>query len=143
MGIKVDTTVINLNTLVIIVGFLITYTGIIASWTTSQNNIVILRDWQEQHEEYHSGARADYMAKFATIDIRFSEILKTQAGYENLTYRFALLEKSHEAMDARISRIVESYGNQFTEMRAQLNSISTQIALTNQSLQRIEAGKKP
>lgn len=142
MGVKVDTTMINLNTIVIVVGFLITYTGIVAAWTTTQNNVVALRSWQDEHEDYHGNARADYTARFVAIDVRITDMIKKQAEYDNLSYRFALLEKSHEAMDLRINRIVESYSNQFTEMRTQLSGIATQVALVNQSLQRIEAGGK-
>lgn len=77
------------------------------------------------------------------IDNRVELVERAQAKADQLDYRLAQSEKAIENVDVRLNRVSESYSNQFSDFRTQLSSISTQIALTNQTLQRIEALTPP
>ncbi|WP_376742439.1 hypothetical protein [Ensifer canadensis] len=73
------------------------------------------------------------------VDQQISTLRANLAKLDQIEYRITANEKGIEALDTRIGRVTESYSNQFSDFRNQLSSISTQIALTNQTLQRIEA----
>ncbi|WP_234936503.1 hypothetical protein [Sinorhizobium medicae] len=75
----------------------------------------------------------------AVVDQQISTLRANLAKLDQIEYRITANEKGIEALDTRIGRVTESYSNQFSDFRNQLSSISTQIALTNQTLQRIEA----
>lgn len=124
---------VNLNTVVVIIGFLGTFAGIITLWNSNQYKL----DENSRRIDAHD-------VIFKGMGERFDAIDKRDADTRDLQFRVGALEKGQEGVDTRISRIVESYGNQFTDIRGTLSAISTQVALVNQSLQRIEAlGKTP
>lgn len=126
-----------------VVGFFIVFATVIASWTSLQGKQTSLDDWKVGHEKYHVAKSEEYRAQFSKIDTVMTGIEarlnSDKFDISQLTFRTAQIEKAYEAVDIRVSRIVESYSNQFTDMRTQLNTISTQLALTNQTLNRIEA----
>ena len=72
------------------------------------------------------------------FDSRLALLERTLTRLDQGDYRMGQIEKAHEQLDMRVSRIVETYSNQFADFRTQLSAISTQIALTNQTLSRIE-----
>lgn len=119
---------VNLNTVAIIVGFVATLISVGASWS----------NLQAEQKNF-----ATFVAEQKATNAGFSERLsahdKTLEELPQVKYQVAQLEKSDERNDDRIARIGENYSNQFSEMRNQLGSISVQMALIKQSLDRIEA----
>jgi flagellar capping protein FliD len=126
-GIKTE---VNLNTLVVIVGFLGTFTGLVSLWNGMQYKQQDFEKWIAAHDQLHQAIAAD-----------LSQLHKNDEQLIDLSFRIGQIEKSAQLMDDRLSRITESYGNQFTDIRGVLSQITTQLALTNQALQRIEALK--
>lgn len=123
----------NLNTIVAIVGFLITFAGIITVWNQVQYKQQDFDKWISNHEKVHDQIMTEIASLHAVDADRGGKML-------DMSFKEGQLEKSMDALDQRISRVTESYANQFSDIRTQLGAISTQLALTNQSLQRIEAG---
>jgi len=118
----------NINTLAVLAGF-------IGGFITWGYTIAEMRNGQT----LNAGKIIDLQAAQATLTARVDLMEKVDAKQEQLDYRLAQAEKAIEATSDRIGRITESYSNQFSDMRTQLSTISTQVALTNQSLNRIEA----
>jgi hypothetical protein len=136
---QVDTRTININTVISVAGFLATFVMIGVAWGTTQANITDLEEWRIAHEALHRDLEARVRSHDAVVDQQISTLRANLAKLDQIDYRVTLMEKGQENIDVRIGRITESYSNQFSDMRNQLSSISTQIALTNQTLQRIEA----
>jgi septation ring formation regulator EzrA len=118
----------NINTIAVLVGFA-------AGFITWGYTLSELRTGREQDARNIERLATEKAALEARVEL----IAANLAKQDQFDYRLAQVEKNEEAVDARIGRITESYSNQFSDMRTQLSSISTQIALTNQTLQRIEA----
>lgn len=133
---------INLNTIIAAVTLLVMFTGYITIWNKIQFKQEEADRWQQDHMQLHEKMTADYAARRATTDAinaQQQEILnKLVAGQEQLTYRVTLNEKGVEGNIERMGRAADFNGNQFTELRAQMNSISVQLALANDSLKRLE-----
>jgi chromosome segregation ATPase len=133
-GIEIENFKINLNTIIALVGFLSTFAFLITTWNDAKNNLEDTNRWIEQHNSLHD-AIAKELAQLHNIDTtREAQVL-------DLTFRISQLEKEVELLDARMSRVVESSTNQFTEVRGSLSTLTTQLALANQSLQRLEVQK--
>lgn len=119
---------LNTNTLIMLFGFLGTFAGIVVMWNNSQRDIA------------DAGRRLDaHELLFTAMGARFDAIDKRDADTRDLQFRVGALEKGQETADTRVSRIVESYGNKFTELGVSIASIQTQLALIAQSQQRLEA----
>ncbi|MDK1490500.1 hypothetical protein QN219_10560 [Sinorhizobium sp. 7-81] len=142
-GLQVDTRTVNINTVISVAGFLATFVMIGVAWGTSVSAIRELEEWKLGHEAVHRDLAANIRTQDAVIEQQISALRTDLAKLDQLTYRITTNEKGIEAMDTRVNRIAESYSNQFADMRTQLSSISTQIALTNQTLQRMEAAVPP
>lgn len=136
---QVDTRTINLNTVISSAGFLATFVMIGIAWGTAQSSIREMDEWRVAHESGHRDLQVNIRTREAVVDQQIAGVRAALSKLDQLEYRITTNEKGIEAMDTRINRIAESYGNQFADMRTQLSSISTQIALTNQTLQRMEA----
>lgn len=129
LGIKWE---LNLNTIVAIAGFLTTFAGLISLWNTVQFRQETMLNWIHGHEEAHT----DLVKEIE----RFNELhLDSSNKMLDVTFREAQSEKAVQLLEERLSRISESYSNQFSDFRTQLNAIATQQALANQALQRLEA----
>lgn len=139
MTFDVDTRTININTVISVAGFLATFVFIGIAWGATQAAVSDLEEWRMQHEAVHRDLSAAVRSHDAVVDQQISTIRANLAKLDQFEYRMAILEKAQENTETRIGRITESYSNQFSDFRNQLSSISTQIALTNQTLQRIEA----
>jgi hypothetical protein len=118
----------NLNTIAVLVGF---GAGFVA-WGYTLAEI-------KSGREINADNIATLQVQQGALATRVDLIEKAAAIQAQFEYRLAQLEKAQENVDTRIGRITESYSNQFSDMRTQLSTISTQVALTNQSLNRIEA----
>jgi septation ring formation regulator EzrA len=118
----------NINTVAVLLGFV---AGFIAWGYT----LAELRQGREQNATNIEKLAAQNVA-FGT---RFELIERALSKMDQTDYRLTLLEKGQDSLDQRMNRMAEAYSNQFSDMRTQLSTISTQIALTNQSLNRIEA----
>lgn len=122
----------NINTVAVLLGFV----GGFIAWGYT---LAELRTGREQN--------AENIERLATqnsgFDSRLALLERTLTRLDQGDYRMGQLEKAHENLDVRVSRIVETYSNQFADFRTQLSAISTQIALTNQTLSRIENTTKP
>ncbi|MHC2488726.1 flagellar capping protein FliD [Sinorhizobium meliloti] len=139
MTIEVDTRTVNINTLISLAGFLATFVFIGVAWGATQATLSDLEQWRENHEAAHRDLMTTIRTSEAVFEQQITAVRSNVAKLDQLEYRMATLEKALENTDTRISRVTESYSNQFADFRTQLSSISTQIALTNQTLQRIEA----
>lgn len=138
MNIELDTRTININTAVSVVGFLATFVMIGIAWGMTQSTIRDLGEWRDAHATAHRDLQVDVASKDAVLEQQIAAVQSNIAKLDQAEYRITMNEKSIESMDTRISRVTENYSNQFADMRTQLSSISTQIALTNQTLQRME-----
>lgn len=118
----------NINTLAVLAGF---GAGFIA-WGYTLSEIKTGR-------EINADNIAALQVSQGALAARVDSIEKANSIQAQFEYRLTQLEKTTDLIDTRISRVTENYGNQFSDMRNQLSSISTQIALTNQTLNRIEA----
>lgn len=128
----------NLNTIVALVGFLSMFATIISIWTGIQFRQVKTEEWQNEHLELHAQIKADSAAARSSVDTQLRALQAQITMMDQINYRVTSNEKSIEGMDTRISRISESYSNQFGDVRTQLANIATQQALANQALLRIE-----
>lgn len=137
---NIDLKSINLNTVISLAGFLGTFVLVGIAWGTTQSNIAELVQWRDAHETRHRDMQADQAAFRAIVGQQIDTLSKQLIKLDQMDYRVTSLEKGWENTDNRISRITESYSNQFADFRTQLSTISTQIALTNQTLNRMEAG---
>jgi hypothetical protein len=122
----------NLNTLAVLAGFM----GAFVAWGYTLSE---MRNGQQINASHIDELQTQQAATAARVDA----IEKAAAIQAQFEYRLAQMEKALDLVDTRISRITESYSNQFSDLRNQLGSISTQIALTNQTLNRIEASASP
>lgn len=128
-GIKTE---ININTLVAVVGFLATFAGIITLWNQIQYRQSDFDKWILGHDRLHESLAA-----------RLENLEKNDDKLLDITFRLGQIEKRTDEQDSRLGRITENYGNQFSDIRTQLGAIATQLALTNQTLQRIDASRPP
>lgn len=133
---------ININTIVAVVGFLSMFATIIATWSSIQYRQTAVDKWEQDHEELHASIKIDSAASRAALNVRLdgivADVAKLAGKVDNMDYRLTTTEKAVDNGDTRISRITESYGSQFTEIRGQLASLSTQVALAIDSLKRLE-----
>ena len=123
---------INSNTVVLLGGFITTLITLVSLWNNSQYKL----DETSRRIDAHDVA-------FTAVDVRIDAMDKQAAADADIKFRVAAIEKSVESVDNRVSRVSESYGNQFTDIRGALSSIATQQALTNQALQRLELSAVP
>jgi hypothetical protein len=131
-GIEVEKFKINTNTLVALVGFLTTFAILITMWNDARNDQANTNSWIEQHTQLHDAIAKDLAGLHQVDQSRDTQVL-------DLAFRIGNLEKGVEGLDLRVSRVTETYGNYFTEMRSAIGNFGTQLALANQSLQRLEA----
>lgn len=72
---------------------------------------------------------------------RIADMLDIMNNQKNTTdsviYQIGQLQKADEAADNRVDRMSDSYGGRFSEMNEKMNALSTQQALTNQTLSEI------
>lgn len=132
----------NLNTIVALVGFLGMFASFVATWTLVQERQTDTDHWQAQHEAAHIARRSEAEIVITRFNTDFATLKKELSELEQLRYRMGQNEKVFETIDDRISRITESYSNQFVQMREQLGMISTQLALANDALKRVETGRR-
>ncbi|MER9336456.1 hypothetical protein NKJ06_21090 [Mesorhizobium sp. M0293] len=122
----------NINTVAVICGFL---AGFVA-WGYTLAEIRTGREQNAQNIERLAAQNNVFEARFEVID-------RTLTKMDQTDYRITLLEKGQDSVDQRINRLAENYSNQFSDMRTQLSTISTQLALTNQTLQRLDVRGEP
>lgn len=134
-GIEVEKMKINLNTLVAVAGFMGTFAAIVTTWADTRNELEDTSKWIASHEGLHVSIAKDLALIHDDLNAKSSLII-------DLNFRVAQNTKAIEVLDTKISRITESYGNQFTDIRSALSTITTNQALANQTLQQIlTAGK--
>jgi hypothetical protein len=122
----------NINTVAVIVGFI----AMFVAWGYTLAEIKSGRDQNARDIQTLVG-------QFAGMEARVQLVERAEVKNDQMDYRIAQNEKAIDNADTRMNRLAESYSNQFADIRTQLSSISTQIALTNQSLQRIEVTTAP
>lgn len=125
-----------LTLLTVVAGMGVTYAKLMSS-------IEEAGKFQAKQEAQNQQLQLDRTASKAGFDTRLNglvELINKQLNIsDTLTNQVGQLQKKDEETDARIGRMTESYADQFTDMRGQLATISTQIALANQALTRLEA----
>lgn len=117
----------NINTLAVVFGFILSF----VAWGYTLSGIT-------ERQLQNTNNIAELKASNTAEDARLSALELIQAKAENVDFKISLLEKGLDTVDSRISRVAESYSNQFADFRTQLSSISTQIALVAQSQARLE-----
>lgn len=122
----------NLSTIAVMAGF-------VAGFVAWGYTLAEMRNGQQINASHIDELQVSQAAVTARVDA----IEKASAIQAQFEYRLAQVEKSLDLVDARFGRMSESYTNQFSDLRQQLGAISTQIALTNQTLNRIEASASP
>lgn len=122
---------LNSNTVVMVFGFLTSLIALVLLWSDSQHSIADNIRRIDAHD-----------VLFTAMGERFDAIDKRDADTRDLQFRVGALEKATELQDVRTSRVVESYGNKFTEISGQMNTMLTQQALMSQAMQRLEAAAK-
>lgn len=132
---------VNLNTVVAIVGFLSVFASIIVTWSNVQFKLSQAEEWQTRHEELHKEQDAERTAKWAAFITRLDNVQSSIYKMDQYDYKIAQLEKGQDGIDVRISRLSETYNNQFVEFRTQLQAISIQLAIANDVLKRMETVK--
>lgn len=118
----------NINTVAVLAGFIM---GFVAWGYT----LAELRTGREQNAQNIQTLGSDATALEARVVIL--ERLTLEA--KSVEFRLAQMEKIDENFDVRVNRITESYSSQFADIRTQLSSMATQIALVIQTTNRIEA----
>lgn len=130
---------LNLNT-IIIVGSLLA--GFIVTWTNMQLRQQEFIKWQDDHIAHGEKVLGEINNHFTSQDVRIDQfkdqLSQIETRADNTVYRMTTAEKALENNDARTSRIADGFTNQFTEMRAQLGVLNTQMALALDSLKRVE-----
>lgn len=129
---------VNLNTIVAIVSFLGVFASFVATWTIIQTKQTEISNWQFDHLKLHEQLSIDRAARTAAVNVRLDTMQDSLNELEQMKYRITLNEKAIDTTDTRIDRVVESYANQFNEIRSQLAVLNTQLALANDSLKRLE-----
>lgn len=115
---------VNFNTIAIFVGFGITLSTIVGSWA----------NLQAQQQNFGAFV-AEQKAFNAATDQRFKQTDEKLAAVPLITSQIAGLQASDLNFDTRLGRINDSSA----DIRAQLGSLVTQVALVKQSVDRIEA----
>lgn len=123
-GIEIKKFEINLNTIATVISFFVIFGTMLTKFNDLGYDI---RDTANKNVEQDRVLEA------------ITDALK---DLPDMTFKIAQNEKSFELLDARIGRITESYGNQFTAINSQMNTMLTQQALMTQTLQRIETAGK-
>lgn len=142
-------TEININTILGVVSFLVMFSSIIWFASTLKHAIAEQDQWRLEHESEHLRLAEDRRSRVAQTDERIrsmSAIVDTRltsmddklGDLTNMSYRTAQNEKSIEELNERLGRMSESTGDRFTTISNGLSSLSTQLALANQVLQRLE-----
>lgn len=124
-------TEVNLNTLLMLVGFASTLIGIGASWSK-------VTAAQASMQEFVTAQRA----LNARFDERINNAVADIAGLPGVTYRVTKLEEGAGALDQRLTRLGESNQRDLGDLRTALGSIQTAIALNTRALERIEAWRE-
>lgn len=115
---------VNLNTIVLAVGFLSTFAAVVLSWSSIQNEQHNFGDFVAEQKAFNSAALERF--KSAEEKLQAVPLINSQV---------AQLQASDSNFDTRLGRIADSSA----DIRAQLGSIVTQVALVKQSVDRIEA----
>lgn len=130
---------INLNTIVALVGFLSMFAAFITTWTSLQYKQSEIQKWEEDHIAEHNKWQELSTARNVAVNTRLDSMQLILNKQDQIDYRLAQAEKGQINTDERIGRVSESYGIQFTEIRTQLAIVTTQLALANETLKRLEA----
>lgn len=122
---------VNLNTIAIIVGFMVTIGGIIGSWSNLQNQQLNFVDFIVEQKGFNS-----------RLDERIKMTEEKMGELPQFTMQIATIIENAKGTDERLGRMTESYSNRFSDIQNQLSTLVTQLALVKQSLDRIEAWRQ-
>lgn len=133
---------VNLNTVLGIISFLVVFSSIIVTFASVKFQQNQTNEWQDKHETLHKQMAVDRASTIATYTTRLDAMQEDLSQFAQYEYRIAQNEKAIESNDTRLNRMSESYGNQFAELRVQMNQLAIQLALANDALKRIERIKE-
>lgn len=127
-----------INTIGTVAGFIGTIAVIVTAWNDVNNKVNQNSQWITEHANYHKERAAEAKLleganaqRFATIEGKINTI-------PNLEYRLAQMETSLSNLTARLDKSLADINMNFNEQRKEIGSLSTQIELSRQILQRIE-----
>lgn len=132
---------VNINTIIALVGFLSMFAGFVATWTLLQVRQNETQTWINSHEDLHKSLAEQRANTIGLYDARLNAMQVQINKMDQYEYRLAQTEKVGETIDARINRVTESYAIQFSDIRAQLGTITVQLALANDALKRVETSR--
>lgn len=133
----------RLNTLTILGSFV----GMIFFGGVAYNNLKVgieqSTGFQIETKERLARLDADRQAARSEIDKRVGAILDSIAAQKSVVdgmlYQIGQLQKADENNNNRVDRMADTYNGRFTEMNEKMNSMTTQQALTNQTLGEIKS----
>lgn len=123
---------INLNTIITLISFGTIFSAVIYSYA----NIQYRQDTLFEHVGEQRELNATFEERFSAVTELMNKLAQGQRDQE---FQITTMQRTDSAIEERLNRVTESYSNQFSDLRTQLSSINTQIALANQALQRLEA----
>lgn len=132
----------NLNTIVALVSLAVIFSGIVTLWTQQRFQQEADEKYKTEHAQLHERTDETRIAQFSSIHTQLAnnteERNKLRHDLDNVIYRVAQLEKVVENAGDRLSRIAETYSNQFTGINTKLGAMEIQIALLLDALKRLE-----
>lgn len=128
----------NLNTIAILISFLGIFGTIVSVWSGIQFRQTQSEDWHKAHEQLHSRLDAQRATTIAQYNTRLDAVETEIEGLDQILYRLGQVEGAVNSGVARVDRVVENYNSRFSDIAAQLNNISTEIALIKAAASRLE-----
>ena len=100
-------------------------------------------EFQVRQDEWNASLERDRQDGRKSYEMQIRELLaalaKQSNAADNAILEIGRLQKTDEATDQRINRIVESYSGRLDKLQEDFNAMRTEQALTNQTLRRIES----
>lgn len=121
----------NLNTIVMLVGFLAGFIAWGATWGTFSTRVELndkrFDDWTVRHESLHRERQAASVAADARTDQKISQLDTETRKIENLGYRVTVVEQAGINTSKSIERLQETVNQQSTDIRVMREIIEGQF----------------
>ncbi len=121
----------NLNTIVMLVGFLAGFIAWGATWGTFSTRVELndkrFEDWTIRHEGLHRERQAQAASNDARTDQRLTQLDIETRKIENLGYRVTVAEQAGITTSKSIERLQETVNQQSTDIRVMREIIENQF----------------
>lgn len=129
---------LSLQTLGMISGFIGTIIVIVTAWNDVNNKVEAHTKWIDNFENYRKDRSAEQKLVEGANAARFDNIYKDLATLPNMGYRLTQAESNINNISARVERVSADTTAALQRVQGDLNKLATDVALSNQSLGRIE-----